>query len=92
MAKAQSVRSRTRSSQRNIGADEAPVDPALPQKKRARHRLIGAIVLCVLAAIIVPMLLEPEPTRPLADPRRRICLLVDPSLVPTPSWMPHVAT
>jgi DedD protein len=67
MAKAQSVRSRTRSSQRNIGADEAPVDPALPQKKRARHRLIGAIALCVLAAIIVPMLLEPEPTRPLAD-------------------------
>ena len=67
MAKAQSVRSRTRSSQRNLGADEAPVDPALPQKKRARHRLIGAIVLCVLAAIVVPMLLEPEPTRPLAD-------------------------
>jgi DedD protein len=67
MAKAQTVRSRARSSQRSVGADEAPVDPALPQKKRARHRLIGAIVLCVVAAIIVPLLLEPEPTRPLAD-------------------------
>jgi DedD protein len=67
MAKAQSVRSRTRSGQRNVGADESPVDPALPQKKRARHRLIGAIVLCVLAAIVVPLLLEPEPTRPLTD-------------------------
>jgi DedD protein len=67
MAKAQTVRSRARSSQRTVGADEAPVDPALPQKKRARHRLIGAIVLCAVAAIIVPLLLEPEPTRPLAD-------------------------
>jgi len=50
-----------------VVADDAPVDPALPQKKRARHRLIGAIVLCVGAAILVPLLLEPEPSRPLAD-------------------------
>ena len=85
MAKAQSVRSRTRSSQRNIGADEAPVDPALPQKKRARHRLIGAIVLCVLAAIIVPMLLEPEPTRPLAD----LSVVIPPKTTNLPSRGPE---
>ncbi len=67
MAKAQTVRARARSSQRPAAADDAPVDPALPQKKRARHRLIGAIVLCVAAAILVPLLLEPEPARPLSD-------------------------
>ena len=67
MAKAQTVRSRARSSQRAAVADDAPVDPALPQKKRARHRLIGAIVLCIAAAILVPLLLEPEPSRPLSD-------------------------
>ena len=85
MAKAQSVRSRTRSSQRNLGADEAPVDPALPQKKRARHRLIGAIVLCVLAAIVVPMLLEPEPTRPLAD----LSVVIPPKTTNLPSRGPE---
>lgn len=48
----------------NEGGD---VDPALPQKKRARHRLIGAIVLCLVAGVVVPMLLDPEPTRPGSD-------------------------
>jgi DedD protein len=67
MAKAQTVRSRARSGQRTVVADDAPVDPALPQKKRARHRLIGAIVLCIGAAVLVPLLLEPEPSRPLSD-------------------------
>ena len=67
MTKAQTVRSRARSTHRTVVADDAPVDPALPQKKRARHRLIGAIVLCVGAAILVPILLEPEPSRPLSD-------------------------
>lgn len=67
MTKAQTVRSRARSTHRTVVADDAPVDPALPQKKRARHRLIGAIVLCVGAAILVPSLLEPEPSRPLSD-------------------------
>jgi DedD protein len=48
-------------------AEDGVADPALPQKKRARHRLIGAIALCLLAAIVVPLLLEPEPSRPAAD-------------------------
>jgi DedD protein len=49
------------------GSEDGDVDPALPQKKRARHRLIGAIALCLLAAIVVPLLLESEPTRPSSD-------------------------
>ena len=49
------------------GAEDGVADPALPQKKRARHRLIGAIALCLLAAIVVPLLLESEPARPVND-------------------------
>jgi len=49
------------------GSEAGDVDPALPQKKRARHRLIGAIALCMLAAIVVPLLLDAEPTRPTSD-------------------------
>ena len=49
------------------GSEDGDVDPALPQKKRARHRLIGAIALCLLAAIVVPLLLDAEPTRPSSD-------------------------
>ena len=35
-------------------------------KRKARRRLVGAIVLALAAAIVVPMLLEKEP-RPLGD-------------------------
>jgi len=59
MAKAQSTRSRTAAAE----SEDATVDPALPQKKRARHRLIGAVTVCLVAATVVPMLLEPEPAR-----------------------------
>lgn len=40
---------------------DAAADPLLPEKKKARQRLVGAIALCLLAAIVVPMLLESEP-------------------------------
>ncbi len=49
------------------GTDDGVADPALPQKKRARHRLIGAVALCLLAAVVVPLLLESEPSRPSSD-------------------------
>jgi len=52
---------------RTGGSEDGDVDPALPQKKRARHRLIGAIALCLLAAIVVPLLLDAEPTRPSSE-------------------------
>jgi DedD protein len=43
-----------------------PVDPALPQKKQARRRLVGAIALVLAAVIVLPMVLDSDP-KPLAD-------------------------
>src|SRR5512138_2998887 len=43
--------------------DDAAVDEL---KRKARRRLVGAVVLALAAAIVVPMLLEREP-RPLGD-------------------------
>jgi DedD protein len=63
MARAQTSRSRSP----ETPSDDATVDPALPQKKQARHRLIGAVTLCLAAAVVVPLVLEPEPTRSPAD-------------------------
>ncbi len=45
---------------------EQPVDPVLPEKKRARRRLVGAAAMVLAAIIGLPMLLESEP-QPLAD-------------------------
>jgi len=42
------------------GRRDAP-DPVLPEKKRARRRLVGAIALALAAAIGIPMLLDSEP-------------------------------
>lgn len=36
-------------------------DPMLPEKKRARRRLVGAIALALAAAVGLPMLLDSEP-------------------------------
>src|SRR5471030_1870439 len=41
-------------------------DPVLPEKKRARRRLVGAIMLALLVAIGLPMLLDSEP-KPLSN-------------------------
>lgn len=43
------------------GRSSAALDPALPQKKRARRRLVGAAAVCLAAAIVLPMLLDSEP-------------------------------
>lgn len=43
-----------------------PVDPVLPEKKRARRRLVGAVALVLAAIIVLPMILDSEP-KPLAD-------------------------
>src|SRR5579875_2091723 len=64
-AQGQSARSRRASNagegaRRNRGAD-----PALPEKKRARRRLVGAIALALAAAVGLPMLLDSTP-KPLA--------------------------
>lgn len=57
------VRGRTR--RRSAQADPA-TDPVLPEKKRARRRLIGAVALVLAAVIGLPMILDSEP-KPLAD-------------------------
>ena len=41
-------------------------DPVLPEKKRARRRLVGAIALALAVAVGLPMLLDAEP-KPLAS-------------------------
>ena len=43
----------------------AAVDPVLPEKKRARRRLVGAIALALAVAVGLPMILDAEP-KPLA--------------------------
>lgn len=43
------------------GSQGGALDPALSQKKRARRRLIGAAALALLAAIVLPLVLDPEP-------------------------------
>jgi DedD protein len=55
-----------RASNAGGGASRRPGnDPMLPEKKRARRRLVGAIALALAAAVGLPMLLDSEP-RPLA--------------------------
>jgi DedD protein len=46
--------------------DNESVDPMLPEKKRARRRLIGAVALVLAAVIGLPMVLDSEP-KPLAN-------------------------
>lgn len=41
-------------------------DPVLPEKKRARRRLVGAVALVLAAIIGLPMIFAPEP-KPLAE-------------------------
>ncbi len=46
---------------RSAALDDDMLDPDLPQKQRARRRLIGAVVLMLLAVILLPLLFETEP-------------------------------
>jgi DedD protein len=48
------------------GKAKAAADPVLPEKKRARRRLVGAIALALGVAIGLPMVLDSEP-KPLAS-------------------------
>ena len=58
------VRSRKRKSTGKPAAEsgsDAPVDPVLPEKKRARRRLVGAVALVLTVIIGLPMVLDSEP-------------------------------
>ncbi|MCO5100436.1 MAG: SPOR domain-containing protein [Burkholderiaceae bacterium] len=52
---------------RRSPADGAALDPALTQKKRARRRLVGAVVLGIVAAIVLPLVLDSEPRQTITD-------------------------
>ncbi len=64
---------------RKAGA-RSGIDPALPEKKRARRRLVGAIALVVAAVIVVPMVFDSEPKPLTTDIAVNI-----PSREPTPA-------
>lgn len=59
-----SVRSRSKRSKDTKSGSQ--MDPVLPEKKRARRRLVGALALVLAMIIGLPMLLDSEP-KPLAD-------------------------
>ncbi|MBB5391927.1 MULTISPECIES: SPOR domain-containing protein [unclassified Herbaspirillum] len=46
---------------RGKAGKEAAADPLLPEKKRARRRLIGAVALALAVVIVLPMILDSEP-------------------------------
>lgn len=50
---------------------ESP-DPQLQLKKRARRRLVGAVAFAGLAAVVLPMVMDEEPKRPIQDVQIRI--------------------
>ncbi|PRG48474.1 SPOR domain-containing protein [Burkholderia gladioli] len=47
-------------------SDAMMLDPTLPEKQRARRRLVGAIALVVAAVIVLPMILDSHP-KPVTD-------------------------
>jgi DedD protein len=42
-------------------AKDEEIDPVLPEKKRARRRLVGAVAITLALVIVLPMLLDSEP-------------------------------
>lgn len=67
-ANARSARAeaRSRRTERAGDADAMLLDPTLPEKQRARRRLVGAIALVVAAVVILPMVLDSHP-KPVTD-------------------------
>jgi DedD protein len=63
-SESQAVRPRKRKATVRAGDDgtpNKPVDPVLPEKKRARRRLVGAVALVLAFVIGLPMVLDSEP-------------------------------
>ncbi len=60
------IRSRGKRGQAKPSKRSEQADPVLPEKKRARRRLVGAIALVLAAVIGLPMILDSEP-KPVAD-------------------------
>jgi DedD protein len=60
-ARGERVERRTRRTERTVDADAMLLDPTLPEKQRARRRLVGAVALVVAAVVILPMVLDSHP-------------------------------
>ena len=56
----QAARGRRRRTGKPGKAANSPVDPVLPEKKRARRRLVGAVALVLAMVIGLPMILDSE--------------------------------
>lgn len=52
--------------------NEATIDGQLELKKRARRRLVGAAALALLAAVVLPMVMDREPRQPAQEVQVRI--------------------
>ncbi|WP_442808171.1 SPOR domain-containing protein [Trinickia soli] len=52
---------RGRRKERTGDVDAMLLDPTLPEKQRARRRLVGAIALVVAAVVVLPMVLDSHP-------------------------------
>ncbi|MBP0592085.1 SPOR domain-containing protein [Paraburkholderia sp. LEh10] len=64
--RAERVDRRSRRTDRSGDADAMLLDPTLPEKQRARRRLVGAIALVIAAVVILPMVLDSHP-KPVTD-------------------------
>ncbi|MFX1764248.1 SPOR domain-containing protein [Paraburkholderia sp. A1RI-2L] len=60
------VERRSRRPARSGDAEAMLLDPTLPEKQRARRRLVGAIALVLAAIVILPMVLDSHP-KPVTD-------------------------
>ncbi|MEI7296365.1 SPOR domain-containing protein [Paraburkholderia tropica] len=60
------VERRSRRTDRSADAEAMLLDPTLPEKQRARRRLVGAIALVLAAIVILPMVLDSHP-KPVTD-------------------------
>jgi DedD protein len=60
------VERRSRRPDRSADAEAMLLDPTLPEKQRARRRLVGAIALVLAAIVILPMVLDSHP-KPVTD-------------------------
>lgn len=65
-AEEESAAVRGRGKRKTTKQGNQPVDPILPEKKRARRRLVGAVALVLAVVIGLPMVLDSE-QKPLAE-------------------------
>ena len=65
-ARGERVERRTTRRTERPDADAMLLDPTLPEKQRARRRLVGAIAMVVAAVVIPPMVLDSHP-KPVTD-------------------------